>query len=86
MPDTTSHKEYMQELDAEIYRANNNKGRQPIEQIQDISDKCGVPADELEKEVLKLKQQSGLSYNFAIGMTYAKYMTNYAKSEEDRGV
>ena len=60
--------------------------RRKTEQIQDVSDKCGVPADELEKEVLKLKQQSGLSYNFAIGMTYAKYMTNYAKSEEERGI
>ena len=60
--------------------------RRKTEQIQDISDKCGVPADELEKEVLKLKQQSGLSYNFAIGMTYANYMTNYAKCEEERGI
>jgi len=85
MNETTSHKEYLQELAAEIYRANNNKGRQPLEPVKDISDKIGIPVETIEREILNLKRESGLSYNFALGMTYAKYMTKYNK-EEDRGI
>ena len=80
MKEATTSKEYMQELNADEHRINNNRGRKPVKQILEISDKCGIPAETLEMEVLQLKRQSGLSFNFAIGMTYAKYMTNYAKT------
>ncbi len=72
--------DYQQELNAETHRENNNKGRRPIKEIQELSKTTGIDEKVLETEARQLKRESGLKDNYAMEMLYVKYMPNHAKT------
>ncbi len=50
-----------------------------VKNVPELSKLTGIDAKVLDKEATKLKKKSGLGNNYAMGMLYAKYMSDYSK-------